>query len=36
MDWPVARGKGIAFLGFDTDARWIEVYPEKRVKLLGK
>jgi len=36
MDWPVAKGKGIAFLGFDTDARWIEVHPEKRAKLLGQ
>ena len=36
MDWPVARGEGIAFLGFDTDARWIEVYPEKRAELLGQ
>ena len=36
MDWPVAKGEGIAFLGHDTDARWIEVYPEKRAELLGQ
>jgi len=36
MDWPTGQGEGIRFLGYDTDARWIEVYPEKRAELLGQ
>ena len=30
MDWPAARGEGIPIIGYEMDARWIQIYPEKR------
>jgi peptide/nickel transport system substrate-binding protein len=30
MDWPAARGEGIPIIGYDLDARWIQIYPEKK------
>lgn len=34
IDWPAARGEGIPVIGYELDARWIEVYPDKRAELL--
>jgi len=30
MDWPAARGEGIPVIGYEMDARWIQIYPEKK------
>ncbi len=30
MDWPAAKGEGIPIIGYELDARWIQIYPEKR------
>lgn len=32
VDWPAARGEGIPLIGYELDARWIQVYPEKKPK----
>jgi len=30
VDWPAARGEGIPIIGYEFDARWIQIYPEKK------
>ncbi|UCD71678.1 MAG: ABC transporter substrate-binding protein [Syntrophobacterales bacterium] len=32
MDWPAARGEGIPIIGYELDARWIQIYPEKKAR----
>jgi peptide/nickel transport system substrate-binding protein len=34
IDWPAAKIGGHVVAGYDLDARWISVYPEKRDELL--
>jgi len=30
LDWPAARGEGIPIIGYDLDARWIQIDTEKQ------
>lgn len=30
LDWPAARGEGIPIIGYELDARWIEIHPGQR------